>query len=82
MWFSDLLMILGLLHDQSTYLLGSGYLLLYNLIFILPLVIMLMIASNKGLLEKTQAWQQKERGLMRYGGGAIMIALGILILLL
>ncbi len=76
------LMILGLLHDQSTYLLGSGYLLLYNLIFILPLVIMLMIASNKGLLEKAQAWQQKERGLMRYGGGAIMIALGILILLL
>ena len=41
-----------------------------------------MIASNKGLLEKAQAWQQKERGLMRYGGGAIMIALGILILLL
>ena len=33
------LMVLGLLHDQVTYYKGLGYLLLYNLIFILPLVI-------------------------------------------
>lgn len=76
------LMVLGLLHDQGTYLSGVSYLLLYNLIFILPLVIILSIASDKGLLERVQAWQQKERKLMRFGGGIAMIILGGIILLL
>ncbi|OHB22848.1 MAG: hypothetical protein A2939_03510 [Parcubacteria group bacterium RIFCSPLOWO2_01_FULL_48_18] len=76
------LMVLGLLHDQGTYLTGVGYLLLYNLIFILPLVIILTISSDKGLLEKVQAWQQKERKLMRFGGGIAMVVLGIIIFFL
>lgn len=76
------LMVLGLLHDQETYLAGVGYLLFYNLIFILPLAIILAIASDKGLLEKVRTWQQKERKLMRFGGGIAMIALGIIIFLL
>src|SRR3989344_2365638 len=73
------LMILGLLHDKVTYLNGVGYLMLYNLIFILPLVIILLIASNKGLLEKVKIWQQSERPHMRLGGGIAMVVLGILI---
>lgn len=76
------LMALGLLHDQATYLQGLGYLFLYNLIFILPLAIILIIASDKTLLEKVQSWQQKERRLMRLGGGVAMIALGVIIFLL
>ena len=76
------LMVLGLLHDQGTYLTGVGYLLLYNLIFILTLVIILTISSDKGLLEKVQAWQQKERKLMRFGGGIAMVVLGIIIFFL
>lgn len=73
------LMVLGLLHDSTTYLTGVMYLLLYNLIFIIPLVTILLIASEKGLLEKVQAWQRSERSLMRLGGGGLMIALGIII---
>lgn len=73
------LMVLGLLHDQSTYFQGAGYLLLYNLIFILPLIIMLLIASNHGLLSRVQAWQQEEKHWMKYGGGILMIVLGIII---
>lgn len=76
------LMVLGLLYDKATYMAGLGYLLLYNLIFILPLVIILLIASDKGLLEKVQAWQGKERGIMRFGGGIAMVALGIIIFFL
>jgi len=76
------LMVLGLLHDQTTYLMGLGYLVLYNLIFILPLVIILAIASDKVLLEKAQVWQRKERGIMRIGGGIAMIILGIFIFFL
>ena len=75
------LMVLGLLHDQATYIYGLGYLLLYNLIFVLPLVIILFIASDKLLIEKVQAWQQKERTLMRFGGGIAMIILGLIIFL-
>lgn len=76
------LMILGLLHDTSTYINGFSYLILYNLIFVLPLVIMLFIASDKGLLERAKEWQQKEKRLMKVGGGIAMIILGIVIFLL
>ncbi|KKU73379.1 MAG: hypothetical protein UX98_C0008G0045 [Parcubacteria group bacterium GW2011_GWA2_47_26] len=76
------LMILGLLHDKANFIRGLGYLILYNLIFILPLVVILLIASDRGLLEKVQAWQQKERKGMRIWGGVAMIALGIIIFLL
>lgn len=76
------LMVLGLLHDQATYLKGLGYLILYNLIFVLPLALILFIASNKGLLDKVQSWQRSKRLFMRFGGGIAMIALGLLIFFL
>lgn len=76
------LMVLGLLHDQETYLSGVGYLLLYNLIFILPLVIILAIASNKSLLENVQSFQQKEKKLMHFAGGIAMVILGFVIFLI
>ena len=73
------LMVLGLLHDQATYAKGLGYLLLYNTLFVLPLGIILLIASNSELVERVKGWQQKERNLMKFGGGVAMIILGILI---
>lgn len=76
------LMVLGLLHDRTTYLTGVGYLFLYNLIFILPLAIMLAIASNAELLARVQAWQRDERKQMRLWGGLAMVALGMIIFLL
>src|SRR3989344_6015447 len=76
------LTVIGLLHDQATYIRGVAYLLFYNVVFISPLVILLFIASNKGLLDKVQSWQKKESRLMRFGGGIAMIILGLLILLL
>lgn len=76
------LMILGLLHDATTYFRGFGYLIFYNLIFISPLIIMLIIASNEMLLARVQEWQGKERKVMRLGGGLAMILLGIIIFLL
>ncbi len=73
------LMVLGLLHDHATYYTGVGYLLVYNLIFVLPLVLILLVASDKGLLNKVQAWQQSERKSMRWGGGLAMILLGAVV---
>ena len=76
------LMVLGLLHDRGTYLAGIGYLLLYNLIFILPLAVILLIASDNALLEKVKAWKKAETKHMKIWGGVAMVILGLLIFLL
>ena len=73
------LMVLGLLHDRGTYFTGVGYLFLYNLIFVLPLLIILFIASDKTLVEKVKAWKKAETKNMRLWGGIAMIILGIII---
>jgi cytochrome c-type biogenesis protein len=75
------LMILGLLHDGATFFKGFNYLLLYNLIFVLPLVIILMIASNENILVKVEAWQKAERKKERLMAGVAMIVLGLIIFL-
>lgn len=74
------LMVLGLLHDKATYLSGLGYLLIYNLIFVLPLVLILLVAANKDLLEKAKEWQVKERRVMKIGGSIAVILLGLFVL--
>lgn len=76
------LMVLGLLHDQGTYLRGFGYLILYNLIFVLPLIVILNLASDNVLLEKVRNWQKQRTHMMRLGGGIAMVVLGLIIFLL
>ncbi|MEX1063711.1 MAG: cytochrome c biogenesis protein CcdA [Candidatus Paceibacterota bacterium] len=76
------LMVLGLLHDQATFTKGLGYLTLYNLIFILPLVIILLIASNSVLLGKVKQWKKENTREMRLWGGLAMVILGIIIFLI
>lgn len=73
------LMILGLLHDKATYLKGMGYLAIYNLIFILPLVVILISASDKSLLDKIQDWKNRETKKMKFWSGILMIVLGAII---
>ncbi len=71
------LMVLGLLHDQATFASGFGYLILYNLIFVLPLVVILLMASDKAILSKMQDWRKAETRKMRFWGGIAMVLLGI-----
>lgn len=74
------LMILGLLHDSATYLSGFGYLVFYNLLFVSPLILILLVASHKELLEKVDAWRKKETKKTKLGVGIAMLVLGIIIL--
>lgn len=74
------LMVIGLLHDAKTYWQGAGYLIIYNIIFISPLVLILFAASNKGLIEKVKSWQQTNRRSMKLWAGIAMILLAILII--
>jgi cytochrome c biogenesis protein CcdA len=74
------LMVIGLLHDQVTYMSGFGYLFLYNFILIVPLVAVLITSSNKTLLDKAQEWKNKNVGSVKLWAGLGMIIIGILIL--
>ena len=74
------LMILGLLHDTKTYLRGAGYLVLYNIIFILPLVFILALAANKLLIEKIKNFQKTNVRSMKLIAGFLMLLLAFFIL--
>jgi len=73
------LMVIGLLHDQVTYLSGLGYLMLYNLILIVPLVAVLWIAADKTIVDKVQEWKKTNMKGVRFWAGLAMIIIGILI---
>ena len=73
------LMVIGLLRDQMTYVSGFNYLLLYNLILILPLVAVLFISADKTLVEKMEVWKRDNVGGLKLWTGMAMIIIGILI---
>ena len=73
------LMVIGLLKDQVTYASGFNYLLLYNLILIIPLVVVLFISANKLLVEKVQIWKRDNISGLKLWTGVAMIIVGILI---
>jgi len=76
------LMVIGLLRDQMTYATGFLYLLLYNVILIVPLVVVLWIAGDKTVVDKMQEWKKANMKGVRLWSGLIMITLGISILLI
>ena len=73
--------IIGLLAAKTTYFAGVGYLLLYNLMFIMPLVIILVLAGNRKAVEKMTEWEQSETRNMKIFSAGIMLLLGIIILM-
>ncbi|MBI4193014.1 MAG: hypothetical protein HY536_00105 [Candidatus Colwellbacteria bacterium] len=73
-------LVLGLLRDTATYAAGFAYLLWYNALFVLPLLVVLFIASDKAVLEKIDRWHKTNRRAVRLGGSALMVALGLVVL--
>ena len=67
--------ILGLL-SQGAYTTAVPLLLLYNLIFILPLLVVIAVSYFGTSSEKLEAWRIKNRGLMRLVIGLFLLALG------
>ena len=72
--------VLGLLATQATYTEGLAYLVLYNAIFVLPLVAMLAVASSRVVFNRLGRWQLHHRGGLKLGLGLGAIALGLLLL--
>jgi len=73
------LMVIGLLRDQVTYFAGFGYLLLYNLILIVPLAVVLWVAADKATVDKVQEWKKTNMKGVRFWAGIAMIIIGIMI---
>ncbi|OPY39082.1 MAG: Cytochrome C biogenesis protein transmembrane region [Methanoregula sp. PtaU1.Bin051] len=74
------LAILGLLGDRMTLAEGIPYLLLYNLIFVLPLILILLVVYWGGTPERMEAYRAGSRRRVRLLIGIVMVALGVAML--
>lgn len=72
--------VLSLLAVQPTRLLGFGYLLLYNVVFVLPLVVILFAAAARPTLGRLARWNVHHRERVRLVLGSGVVVMGLLIL--
>jgi len=73
--------ILGLLASSATFTQGLTYLMIYNVMFVLPLIIILIVSSNKRVVEKMRAWNISQEKPMRLISGLVMVLMGVYLLL-
>ena len=73
--------VTALLASKTTFFTGFLYLLLYNFMFVLPLIIILILAANPYTLVKFGEWQQKNKSIQKLVMGILMVALGVSILI-
>ncbi len=76
------LLVLGLLHDDGSFIRGFLYLVLYNFIFVLPLLIAIFITTDKPILEKLDKMRRMETKKSRVWVSLILIGLGVLIFII
>ncbi len=70
--------ILTMMSINKTF--GLGYLLIYNIIFILPLIILTFLIYRGASPQILQKWTSSERKWMKLAAGIVLIALGAYIL--
>ena len=70
--------ILTMMSINKTF--GIGYLLLYNLIFVLPLIVLTLLIYNGTSPEMLQKWTSSEKKWMKIASGIVLIGLGLFIL--
>ena len=71
------LAVLALMSLSGVTLSNVTLLLIYNFIFVLPLLLILFFVYKQSSTEKFEAWRQKHKGLMRLSIGIMLIAIGI-----
>ncbi len=76
------LAVIGLLSLQSTLTQGIMYLLLYNLMLIVPLVAVLLASSNRVVVDKMMSWQSRNKTGVKLLMGSFMVAMGFVIILI
>ncbi len=74
------LAIISLLSQEMTIMAGLPLLLLYNILFVVPLIIILAIVYFGLPPERLEAWRTENRVIVRLAMGCLMIAIGIVVL--
>jgi len=74
------LAILGFLSVSTTFWEGVGYLALYNVFFVMPLILTLLFASNEKVLEKLESVEKQNRKSFKIALGIAAVALASFIL--
>ncbi|MCB0192089.1 MAG: hypothetical protein KDJ65_09105 [Anaerolineae bacterium] len=72
--------IITLLAAKTTYAWGLGYLTLYNFLFVLPLVGILLAVGNRTTAKQLAQWERRHALRLRLWFGLVMVALGVIIL--
>lgn len=72
---------LALLSAEQTYLKGILYLLVYNLMFVLPLIIIFVATTNRMVTEKIINLNEKNSPLFRLIIGLITLVMGLILVL-
>lgn len=73
--------IIGMLSSSQSYSAGLLWMLFYNLVFVLPLIILLVLAANPKSTGKLQKWERSNAKGSKIIIGLTMLALGAIILL-
>lgn len=74
--------VLGLLHDNATFWSGFLYLVWYNFVFVLPLILALLFATNKKVASKIDSMRRDGTKKSRLIIDIVLIALGALMFLI
>lgn len=72
--------IITLLNAKTTLAWGIAYLVLYNIMFVLPLIIILLLVGNRVTAKAWANWERQHSLQIRLWYGLTMIALGLIML--
>jgi cytochrome c-type biogenesis protein len=75
------LAVLALLTAQTTFAAGVGYLVLYNVVFVAPLVVLLALAASPPVYRRLARWQLHQRLALKLATSVVTISVGLLTLL-
>ncbi len=73
------LFVLTLLHDYANFWKGFWYLIIYNLIFVLPLILILAFATNRFMIEKIDRLRRLETKKARVMLLLVLVVFGLII---
>jgi cytochrome c biogenesis protein CcdA len=73
--------IITLLNAKTTLAWGVSYLALYNVLFVLPLILILLVVGNRMTAKSWARWEREQALNIRLWYGLIMVALGAIMLL-
>jgi cytochrome c-type biogenesis protein len=72
--------IITLLNAKTTLAWGIGYLALYNVLFVVPLVVILAAVANREVARRWALWERRHSLRIRLAYGLIMVGLGAVML--